>query len=41
MPLLMCDLDDTLVERAPLFRAWAEEFLAAGALTGPPTSSSG
>jgi putative hydrolase of the HAD superfamily len=27
MPLLMCDLDDTLVERAPLFRAWAEEFL--------------
>ena len=29
MPLLMCDLDDTLVERAPLFRAWAEEFLAA------------
>jgi putative hydrolase of the HAD superfamily len=27
MPLLMCDLDDTLVQRAPLFRAWAEEFL--------------
>jgi len=27
MPLLMCDLDDTLVERAPLFRAWAEGFL--------------
>jgi putative hydrolase of the HAD superfamily len=27
MPLLMCDLDDTLVERPPLFRAWAEEFL--------------
>jgi putative hydrolase of the HAD superfamily len=24
----MCDLDDTLVERPPLFRAWAEEFLA-------------
>jgi putative hydrolase of the HAD superfamily len=28
MPLLMCDLDDTLVERPPLFRAWAERFLA-------------
>ena len=28
MPLLMCDLDDTLVERPPLFRAWAEGFLA-------------
>ncbi len=28
MPLLMCDLDDTLVERPPLFRAWAETFLA-------------
>jgi len=28
MPLLMCDLDDTLVERPPLFRAWAEEFLS-------------
>ncbi len=27
MPLLMCDLDDTLVERPPLFRAWAEQFL--------------
>jgi len=27
MPLLMCDLDDTLVQRAPLFRAWAERFL--------------
>ncbi len=27
MPLLMCDLDDTLVERPPLFRAWAEAFL--------------
>ena len=27
MPLLMCDLDDTLVERAPLFRTWAEGFL--------------
>jgi putative hydrolase of the HAD superfamily len=27
MPLLMCDLDDTLVERPPLFRAWAEGFL--------------
>jgi putative hydrolase of the HAD superfamily len=27
MPLLMCDLDDTLVERPPLFRAWAEWFL--------------
>ena len=26
MPLLMCDLDDTLVERPPLFRAWAEQF---------------
>jgi HAD superfamily hydrolase (TIGR01509 family) len=26
--LLMCDLDDTLVERPPLFRAWAEEYLA-------------
>jgi HAD superfamily hydrolase (TIGR01509 family) len=26
MPLLMCDLDDTLVERPPLFRAWAERF---------------
>ena len=24
----MCDLDDTLVERPPLFRAWAEAFLA-------------
>jgi len=24
----MCDLDDTLVVRPPLFRAWAEEFLA-------------
>ena len=23
MPLLMCDLDDTLVERPPVFRAWA------------------
>jgi putative hydrolase of the HAD superfamily len=30
MPLLMCDLDDTLVERAPLFRSWAERFLAEG-----------
>jgi putative hydrolase of the HAD superfamily len=30
MPLLMCDLDDTLVERPPLFRAWAERFLAEG-----------
>jgi hypothetical protein len=30
MPLLMCgDLDDTLVERAPVFRTWAEGFLAA------------
>jgi putative hydrolase of the HAD superfamily len=28
MPLLMSDLDDTLVERPPLFRAWAEAFLA-------------
>jgi HAD superfamily hydrolase (TIGR01549 family) len=28
MPLLMCDLDDTLVERPPVFRAWAEAFLA-------------
>ena len=27
MPLLMCDLDDTLVQRAPLFRAWAEDFV--------------
>jgi FMN phosphatase YigB (HAD superfamily) len=27
MPLLMCDLDDTLVERPPVFRAWAERFL--------------
>jgi HAD superfamily hydrolase (TIGR01509 family) len=25
----MCDLDDTLVERPPLFRAWATEFLSA------------
>jgi HAD superfamily hydrolase (TIGR01509 family) len=29
MPLLMSDLDDTLVERPPLFEAWATEFLAA------------
>ena len=28
MPLLMSDLDDTLVERPPVFRAWAERFLA-------------
>ncbi len=28
MPLLMCDLDDTLVIRPPLFREWAQEFLA-------------
>ncbi|NUR07564.1 MAG: HAD family hydrolase [Nocardioidaceae bacterium] len=28
MPLLMCDLDDTLVVRPPIFRAWAEAFLA-------------
>jgi putative hydrolase of the HAD superfamily len=28
MPLLMCDLDDTLVVRPPLFREWAQEFLA-------------
>jgi HAD superfamily hydrolase (TIGR01549 family) len=28
MPLLMSDLDDTLVVRPPLFRAWAENFLA-------------
>jgi FMN phosphatase YigB (HAD superfamily) len=28
MSLLMCDLDDTLVERPPVFRAWAEGFLA-------------
>ncbi len=28
MPLLLCDLDDTLVERPPLFRAWARGFLA-------------
>jgi putative hydrolase of the HAD superfamily len=28
MPLLMCDLDDTLVERAPLFRALVERFVA-------------
>jgi putative hydrolase of the HAD superfamily len=27
VPLLMCDLDDTLVERPPLFHAWAERFL--------------
>jgi putative hydrolase of the HAD superfamily len=27
VPLLMCDLDDTLVKRDPLFRRWAEEFL--------------
>jgi putative hydrolase of the HAD superfamily len=27
VPLLMCDLDDTLVERPPLFTAWAEGFL--------------
>jgi putative hydrolase of the HAD superfamily len=31
--LLMCDLDDTLVERPPLFRAWATEFLSS---TGQP-----
>jgi HAD superfamily hydrolase (TIGR01509 family) len=29
MPLLMSDLDDTLVERPPLFKAWATEFLSA------------
>jgi HAD superfamily hydrolase (TIGR01509 family) len=29
MTLLMCDLDDTLVERPPLFRGWAEEFAEA------------
>ncbi len=29
MPLLMSDLDDTLVERPPIFRAWATEFLSA------------
>jgi putative hydrolase of the HAD superfamily len=28
VPLLMSDLDDTLVVRPPLFRAWAERFLA-------------
>jgi putative hydrolase of the HAD superfamily len=28
VPLLMSDLDDTLVVRPPLFRAWAEQFLA-------------
>src|SRR3954467_1557926 len=28
MPLLMSDLDDTLVVRPPLFRAWAQSFLA-------------
>jgi len=27
VPLLMSDLDDALVERPPLFRAWAEQFL--------------
>ena len=34
MPLLMCDLDDTLVERPPLFRAWAEAFLAEHGIMG-------
>jgi HAD superfamily hydrolase (TIGR01549 family) len=28
VPLLMCDLDDTLVARRPLFLAWARAFLA-------------
>ena len=26
MPLLLCDLDNTLVDRAAAFRGWAEEF---------------
>jgi len=30
MALLMCDLDDTLVVRAPVFRAWAKELVAEG-----------
>ena len=29
MPLLFCDLDNTLVDRATAFRGWAVDFLAA------------
>lgn len=28
MPLLLLDLDDTLVQRAPIFHEWAEKYLA-------------
>jgi putative hydrolase of the HAD superfamily len=33
----MCDLDDTLVERPPLFRSWAEEFAAASDPAADPS----
>lgn len=28
MPLLLCDLDDTVLDRAATFRRWVEGFLA-------------
>lgn len=34
MPLLLCDLDDTLLDRAGAFRAWAEALLATRGLDG-------
>jgi putative hydrolase of the HAD superfamily len=33
MPLLLCDLDDTLVDRGRIFDLWADEFVRAHGLT--------
>jgi FMN phosphatase YigB (HAD superfamily) len=33
MPLLLCDLDDTLVDRSRIFDLWADEFIRAHGLT--------
>ena len=34
MPLLLCDLDDTLLDRAAAFRSWAEALVAAHGAPG-------
>ncbi len=37
MPLLLCDLDDTLVDREEAFRVWAARFAELHSLPGPET----
>ena len=39
MPLLFCDLDNTLIDRAAAYRAWAEDYAARMGAT--PRRSSG